>query len=70
MGLHPRYLIEREAELELRQAVSDVLNKHDLTVLEAIRLLNMVCSDRITSIVKYELRVERHGNADDPADLE
>jgi hypothetical protein len=63
-------MIERKAEHDLRQHISDVLDEYDLTTLEALRLLNHVCSDRISSILKFELRVERHGKEDKPADVE
>ena len=64
MILHPRFVLVQAAKPDLSLAIMGVLKKHDLTYLEAIGLL----SEEISSLVKYAIRVERHGTTERSGD--
>lgn len=66
---HPRTIICRQAENEAREALHQVRITYDLTQIEWLRLINTLTSDAISSYCKWELRIERHGNADTPGDI-
>jgi hypothetical protein len=58
--LHPRTLPEQRARGDLARLLSEWIERHDLTYLEALRCLTA----EQTSLLGYALRVERH--PDDP----
>lgn len=66
MKQHPRVQIVKRAKLEFMDFFCDWLEKHQLTPGEIIQIL----SAEITSMVKYVIRVERHGRDDKEGDLE
>lgn len=70
--VHPREQLCREAESELRLAITAVTCKKDgvfsqLTFVEEMQVLNTVFSGEVGGTLKYALRHERHGNTDTPA---
>lgn len=70
MKIHRREIRCRAAESDLRNAIGELSDKHDLTGAEMLRIVNAVLSDYIASIAKYDIRQERHGNTDTPGGLE
>lgn len=68
MKLHPRFHLCKEAENEMRGALLEISQRHELTDIEYLRAVNEACSASIASCLKYMLRVERHGNPEDQAD--
>ena len=64
MKLHPRTLVVQEAEGDLGRALSQVSEKHALTVAEVVTILCRVLEGH----TKYLLRMERHGTTDKKAD--
>ena len=69
MRIHPRETTVRRAESELREEILRVVEKHDLTEAEALRMVNNVCSFWIADVAKYAIRQERHGNMSTPGGL-
>ena len=67
--IHKRESIVRLAELDITEAVHKITEKHKLTTLEMLCVVNGAMSGVIGSIVKYEIRNERHGNYDKPGGL-
>jgi hypothetical protein len=55
MKVHPRQMLEQEAENELRGFLIDWMAKHDLTYAEAFRML----ATAIASYCKLIIRDER-----------
>lgn len=71
MKLHPREVIVTEAEIDLRTAISEWAKKHpELTSAEYFKVLLGVSNDNAQSLLKYEIRSERHGNTNKPGGLE
>lgn len=70
MKIHRREARVKKAEFELRDAVSAVVEKHDLTEAESLRVVNTALSEWIASVAKYAIREERHGTTDKPGGLE
>ena len=67
MRLHPRYMIVKAAELEIQRALGEILQQHDITHTELLRIL---ASLQLTW-ANYALRAERHpDNPDRKADEE
>lgn len=66
MKLHEREIVVRRADVGLRTAIEDVIDKHDLTAVEALQVVNAALSSWIGSYAKYAIRRERHGNEDTP----
>lgn len=66
MKQHPRVAIVKKAILEFNTFYCDWMDKHELTPGELIKIL----SAEITTMVKYVIRVERHGRDDKEGDLE
>jgi len=64
MKVHPRTLLVQQVSSEVSLAILAVLEKHELTYIEIIKILN----DQQASYLKYALRAERH--PDKPADRE
>jgi hypothetical protein len=63
--IHPRERLVTEAEQQLRTAIIG-LNKIGLTTGEFLQVITNVMSGEISSIAKYAIRNERHGNLDKP----
>jgi hypothetical protein len=63
-AIHPRVKLVREAQIKLSGAISEAIR--ELTVAESLQVINGVMSDRIGTILKYEIRRERHGDTDKP----
>lgn len=70
MKIHPREVIVRKAENELRELLCTVTDKHGLTEAEKLRVINAIASDWIAGVAKYAIRDERHGVTDKPGGLE
>lgn len=64
--IHPRLLITRRAKGEIAEAWWKIIERHNLTNVEAVRILvEMIQQDHLV----YMLREERHGrNSDKKAD--
>jgi hypothetical protein len=63
-GQHPRTLIVATARAALAHAVCQIEEKYDLTAIDLVHCL----ADVIQGLMKYALRVERHGDAEYPAE--
>lgn len=70
MGMHPRTIVCARAEGELAYAIAETVQRHGLTSLEAMSVVQRASSDYMNHRLKHELRYERHGNYDTPADEE
>lgn len=72
MKLHEREEIVRVAELALREAVHTWCNEHgdDLTTGEELRVVQKVLSVHLSTMAKYMIREERHGDTGTPGGLE
>lgn len=68
--LHERERIYSAAKTDLNEQVLNVLDRHDLTETETIKLMNDVCSSFISSCAKYMIRRERHGDEEKPGGFE
>lgn len=67
MKVHPRTLLVQQVSAEVGLAILAVLEKHELTYIEIIKILN----EQQASCLKYALRAERHpDDPDKPADRE
>lgn len=66
MKIHKRLMLVNLASAEIGLAIAKKVEEHDLTNLEVIEIL----TSTIQSYLKYELRMERHGNYDKPAGQE
>lgn len=67
--IHPREAIVETAKRKLESAVVDVVTSEEFTVLtsaEYTKVINLVLSDRIASLMRHLIRVERHGDSDKP----
>lgn len=68
--LHPREIAVQAAAADLGLVLSEWRLAHeDLTDLEALSIMNDVFSASIGSVVKFMLRVERHGDANRPGGM-
>lgn len=69
--LHPREQIVNTAEADLRDAVSGWSRDHpDLTSAEWLKIVMSVCHDLMQGLLRTEIRLERHGDADKPGGFE
>lgn len=68
--LHPREENVRRAEIAIDKAVSEIIGREKLTTAETIRVLVHTLGDRLASIAKFAIRLERHGDADKPGGVE
>lgn len=68
--MHERSIVCRKAEQELLTSVHAVITKYSLTTAEQLQLVNMVAHDFIAGVLKFAIRVERHGDVDKPGDIE
>lgn len=69
MRTHPREKLIDEAEAHLEKALRHLRNM-DLTDAEFISVVTQTMSRAVLSTTKYEIRIERHGDADQPGGLE
>lgn len=67
---HPRTEIVDQAGLDLRESLQSIRAGYELTKTEYMAMVVSVLSDALSSALKYELRFERHGCYDKPADRE
>jgi hypothetical protein len=67
MKIHPREQLIKEIEMKLKTAIVEATR--ELTTAETIQLVNHVCRDEIAGIVKYQIRMERHGNTNTPGGM-
>ena len=71
MRVHEREGIVTAAEIDLRTRISEWSSKYpQLTSAEYIKVLIGVCHDWTLSLLKIEIRIERHRNADKPGGAE
>lgn len=68
-SIHPREKLVNKAEREIENTISNILEKHDLTVAEELRVLAAVLGNRIGMTAKFMIREERHGDTDKPGGL-
>lgn len=70
--MHPRRVVVRQAKSALSSALLDWEESDavkDLTPLEVLSVLQDVLGGQLSSLLKYEIRHERHGNYDTPGGL-
>lgn len=71
--MHDREVIVREAEDELRLAISissgEGSKLSELTTAELLQVYNSVFSSAIGTVLKYAIRKERHGRTDRPGGI-
>lgn len=64
MRLHAREVVVTEAEIDLRTIINEWGKKHsELSSAEYLKILLEVCHDQAQSLLKIEIRLERHGDA-------
>lgn len=63
-GQHPRTLIVATAKAAMAHAVYVVAERYKLTNIETLQCLG----ESASGVLKYALRVERHGDSEYPAD--
>lgn len=64
MRLHAREVVVTEAEIDLRTIINEWGKKHsELSSAEYLKILLGVCHDQAQSLLKIEIRLERHGDA-------
>ena len=67
MKQHPRTTIVRRVGLDISDFALKLREKHDLTYIEYLGILN----EEVARVLKYALRAERHpDDPDKPADIE
>lgn len=66
MKVHPREERVRVARTALAEAISRVVENCKLTWGEQLSVVNGAASDFISSMAKFAIRDERHGNIDTP----
>jgi hypothetical protein len=67
--IHEREAIVETAKRKLESAVIDVVSSDEfkeLTSAEYTKVINLVLSDRIASLMRHLIRIERHGNSEEP----
>lgn len=64
--LHPREPLVSEASTKLRQRIGEWIDQDaaDLTTAELLKCLLGATNDEAQSVLKYEIRFERHGDTD------
>ena len=70
MRIHPREERCHKAENELRESLLEIVQKHELTEAEALRVVNAALSGWVGSVAKYAIREERHGDPSKPGGVE
>lgn len=68
--IHPRRARCTKAKLEIQQAICDAWERHGITDVEMLGIVNTIAADHIGGFAQGLLREERHGNRDQPADFE
>jgi len=68
--MHPRELIVRKAVHELVNALAALSVKHQLTEAEQLRVIHTAYTDQVSSVIRYMIRAERHGDTDKPGGVE
>lgn len=68
--IHPRRQTCTLAKLEIQKAILDAWERHGLTEIEMLGIVNLVASEHVGHFARQQLRLERHGNTDHPADFE
>lgn len=66
--MHPRAAIVRTAQTDLQKVIGEWLERHDLTTVEELAVLNHTLSGTIGGTLKFAIRQERHGDDDTPGD--
>lgn len=56
MIIHPRYYIVKDASLDLSKFIQELYKKHDLTLVEMVKIL----TSEIDNCLRSMLRIERH----------
>lgn len=67
MKIHPREAIVRGARHKLSAAVLDAVK--GLTAAEATQVVTGALTDYILTSCKYDIRLERHGDTEEPGGL-
>lgn len=65
MKLHEREMIVAAADVDLSMFILKLMEKHDLTAAETCQML----AGQIATVCKYQIRVDRHGDASKPGGL-
>lgn len=68
--IHPREQQVNLAESALAIAMWKEIEKHDLTQVEAMRVVHNACGSVLGGLIKHAIRYERHGDTDKPGGLE
>jgi hypothetical protein len=73
ISLHPRYFIVENHKNDLARLVLDferkcIESKDGITEAEWLSILTEVFSDNLRSVVKGQIRMERHGTTDKKGD--
>lgn len=70
MRLHAREQdVVMPAAADLTKRLLDWTHSHSLTATESLVVVSSALSSYINSLLKYQLRLERHGDADTPSGL-
>lgn len=67
--IHPREAIVEKAKRKLESAVFDVVSSDEfkeLTSAEYTKVINVVLYGQIASLMRHLIRIERHGNSEEP----
>jgi len=62
--IHPREQLVKDAEMKIKTAIVEACK--GLTTAESLQVVNHACHEEIGGILKYEIRMERHGNTNTP----
>lgn len=68
--LHPRTLVCQRAEAQLLESICVIVNRHNLTDAEQLRVVSSALSASIGGMAKFMIREERHGDLDKQGDTE
>jgi hypothetical protein len=68
--IHPRESDTDLAEYEIRAAINTVLDAHDLTTWETVRVVSSACNSVLQGEARMGIRMERHGNYDKEGGLQ
>lgn len=69
MTRHPRSILAQEAKAAILEELYKIDKKFELTTIEWLITLQDSFNSQVASILKYELRRERHGDINKPADI-
>jgi len=64
--MHPREMSTKKAECDLVDAIQKVMEEHELTDGEALRVVNKAFSQWLGHFAAITIREERHGNSETP----